>query len=41
MLKRSSSDGGNTFGQVIQLSNNFEFAINEIISGFNDNVYIA
>ena len=42
ILKRSSSDGGITFGQVIQLSSDSEFAINdEIINAYNNNVYIV
>ena len=41
ILKRSSIDGGITFGQVIQLSNYSEFSINAIINVYNNNVYIA
>ena len=42
ILKRSSSDGGITFGQVMQLSSDSEFAINdEIINAYNTNVYIV
>jgi len=41
ILKRSSIDGGITFGQVIQLSNSSDFSINDINNVYNNNVYIA
>ena len=41
ILKRSSSDDGNTFGQVMQLSSDSEFAINDIINVYNNNVSIV
>ena len=41
ILKRSSIDGGNTFGHVMQLSNYSEFAINDISNVYNNNVYIV
>ncbi|HET8792297.1 MAG TPA: sialidase family protein, partial [Nitrososphaeraceae archaeon] len=41
ILKRSSDDDGNTFGQFIKLSSDSEFAINEIINVYNNNVYVV
>ena len=41
ILKRSSIDGGITFGQIMQLSDDSEFAINEIVNVYNNNVYIV
>jgi hypothetical protein len=41
ILKRSSIDGGNTFGHVMQLSNYSEFAINDISNVYNNNMYIV
>ncbi|MGI0051126.1 MAG: sialidase family protein, partial [Nitrososphaeraceae archaeon] len=41
ILKRSSIDGGITFGQIMQLSDDSEFAINEIVSVHNNNMYIV
>ena len=41
ILKRSSSNSGVTFGQVMQLSGDSEFAINDIINVYDNNVYIV
>ena len=41
ILKRSSIDGGITFGQIMQLSDDSEFAINEIVNVYNNNMYIV
>ena len=41
ILKRSSIDGGITFGHVMQLSNYSEFAINDISNVYNNNIYIV